>query len=345
MNGRWVVAWLVGVSVLIAVGVSLLPRAGPRELMRHQVELLLAEILPGPVAWKRVEIFLDPPAIRVSELAAGPVAGLPVVLRAESAWLDVAPQPLRRGIVEVRNVRFEQAVIDTAWRPGDAAAEEPGKVAAVANPGGEAPLFDFGIDVEGATVRIEDARVEPPLQMVLSPVAFRLVPGPEGSKLEGSARVVSGGRIEVRGDLEASGGFDLDLRVEDLAWSVLSPYVAFLGAGSGTVSGEIAVRGSRAGWAGAEAELLVREAALALNAMQIDGPFALRATAVPLPGGGAQGELFVDAGQASLVIDEAYRKQAGKPAKLRADFAVDPRGALEVGDFELSIGRREAKSP
>ena len=344
MSGRFVVACLVGISVLVALGISFLPRAGPRELMRHQVELLLAELLPGPVAWKRVEIFLDPPAIRVSELAAGPIAGLPVVLRAEGAWLDVAAQPLRRGIVEVHNVRFEQAVIDTAWRPGEAAAEKPAEVAAVASPEDNAPLFDFGINVEGATVRIEDSRVEPPLQVILSEVAFHLAPSPEGSALAGSARVVPGGRIEVKGALAASGGFELDVGVDDLASSVLQPYLALLGVGSGTVSGEIAVRGSRSGWAGAEAELFVQEAALALNAMQIDGSFGLRVTAVPLQGGGAQGEVFVDADQASLVLEGAYRKEAGKPAKLRADFAVDPQGVLEVGDFELSIGRSEAKA-
>ena len=341
MNGRLIVAFLVGIPLVLAVGATLLPRVGPHEIMRHQVTRLAEEIFPAPVAWDRVEISMDPPEIQIVNVTAGSAETSAFWWRIEIVRLVVVPESLRRGLVRVKEVTLSKAELDVVGGPLNAVGalvaprvrkEDHSDPEAAAD---EKSLFDFALRIEDGTIRVHDTRVDPPEVLVFTKTQLRLDPEAAGSVVKGSARVRPEGRIDAAGRVSLEGDFELNLSVKGLDLAILPRYLAGLQSASGTLSGPISIRGKGGQVSAGTATLRGDPARLALKSLVVDGPLGLEVTLATGPGGAVRGRVTIDANDASLVVEDAYRKAPGTPALAHGDFAIDPEGGFELGGVGL----------
>jgi uncharacterized protein involved in outer membrane biogenesis len=351
VNGRLIVAFLLGIPLVLAVGSTFLPRVGPHEIMRHQVARLAEEILPAPVVWGRVEISMEPPEIQIIDVTAGPAESSAPRWRVENIRLELAPAPLRRGLVRVEEVTLSKVTVEVVRGAGDAVGvpdavpdqeisgeNDPGLV--VATNGEEKSLFDFVLHIEDGTLRVEDTRIDPPEILLFNKIQLRLDPEPGGSVVKGSARVGPEGRIDAVGRFSLDGDFELILSVEGLDLAILPRYLAGLESASGTLSGPISLRGKDGHVSAGKATLRAEQAQLEWESLAVDGPLELAVTLAPGPDGALRGRLAIDAKNASLAVQDAYRKAPGTSASVHGEFAVGPDGGFELGEFDLSIGKK-----
>ena len=358
MDGRWVVGFLIVVPIALAIGASLVPRLGPREIMRHQVGQLLAGVLPQPVDWERIEVSLDPPRLTVQGVTAGVASNGEPLLRAETIVLEVEEDALRRGMVELREaavdgmvLRLEWSGEEWRWIEDDLPETSAPEVAPDASDPGEAPgspasenQDSFRWTIVRSRVWIVDRAVEPPREFEFSGVEAEVQPTRDGAEISGSGSFLGGSfRVNARvsESLEVSGVLD----VEEIDLAPFRPYIPPVSRASGLVSGTFKLDAKTPSDWVAKCDLALREADLQIKNLDLKGDIQLEVTVRPTKPGRADGDFRIGASDAALDMGGIYKKPPGKPADVSGDFQVEAGRKVKIGSFRLSIGNLNTGRP
>ena len=358
VDGRWVVGFLIVVPVALAIGASLVPRLGPREIMRHQVGQLLAGTLPQPVDWERIEVSLDPPRLTVQGGTAGVASNQEPLLRAETISLEVEEDALRRGMVELREAVIEGMVLRLEWSgeewrwieddlPETAA---PGVASAASDPGEDpgSPSFENQDFPRWRIVRsrvwIVDRAVAPPREFAFSEVEAEVQSTRDGADLSGSGNFLGG---SFRGNARVSESRNVTgiLDVEEVDLAPFRPYAPSVSQASGVVSGTFKLDAKTPSDWLAKCDLALRDADLKIKDLDLKGDLQLQMTVRPTKQGRVDGDFRIGASDAALDMGGVYQKPPGKPADVSGDFQVEAGRKVKIGSFRLSIGSSDAGQP
>ena len=358
VDGRWVVAFLIVVPIALAIGASLVPRLGPREIMSHQVNRVLAGFLPQPVEWERVDVSLDPPRLTVQGVTAGAAPNEEPLLRAKTIALEVDADALRRGIVELRQGVVDEMVLrlewsGEEWRWIEDSQREMQKPEVVSDasvlegapppPSSERENFPQWT-IHRSRVWIVDGGVEPPREFEFSEVEAEIRPTQEGVEFSWAGNFLGGsfrGRARGSEAHEFTGG----LEIEDIDLAPFRPYAPPVARAAGRVSGTVKLSGTRSSDWSVDCDLTIREADLRIKTLDLKGRVELQATARPTKRGTVDGDFRIGASDAALDMDGIYKKPPGKSAHVSGDFQIEPERKLKIGSFRLSIGNSDAGRP
>ncbi|MED5262589.1 MAG: hypothetical protein VX574_09365 [Myxococcota bacterium] len=354
VDGRWVVGFLIVVPIALAIGASLVPRLGPREIMRHQVGEFLAGVLPQPVDWERIEVSLDPPRLTVQGVTAGVASNGEPLLRAETIALEVEEDALRRGMVELREVvvdgmvlRLEWSGEEWRWIEDDLPATSAPEVASDASDPGSTPSENRNSPrwtIVRSRVWIVDRAVEPPREFAFSGVEAEVQPTRDGADVSGSGSFLGGsfrGNARVSESREVSGVLD----VEEIDLAPFRPYAPPVSRASGLVSGTFKLDAKTPSDWLAKCDLALRDADLQIKDLDLKGDLQLEVTVRPTKQGRADGDFRIVASDAALDMGGVYKKPPGKPADVSGDFQVEAGRKVKIGSFRLSIGNLDAGRP
>ncbi len=354
MDGRWVVGFLIVVPVALAIGASLVPRLGPREIMRHQVGQLLAGVLPQPVDWERIEVSLDPPRLTVQGVTAGVASNGEPLLRAETIALEVEEDALRRGIVELREVvvdgmalRLEWSGEEWRWIEDDLPETPAPEVASDASdPGTPASENQDALrwKIVRSRVWIVDGGVEPSREFAFSGIEAEVEPTRDGATLSGSGNFLGGsfrGNAQFSESREVSGVLD----VEEVDLAPFRPYAPPVSRASGLVSGTFKLDAKTPSDWVAKCDLALQDADLQIRDLDLKGDIQLEVTVRPTKEGRADGDFRIGASGAALDMGGVYKKPPGKPADVSGDFQVEAGRKVKIGSFRLSIGNLDTGRP
>jgi hypothetical protein len=368
VNGRWVALCIVAIALVVAFVTTLLPRVGPKELIRHQVTLFLEEHLPAPVSWDRVEVSLDPPRIEIFDVSAGRVRNERPLLEAEQVIIEVELDSLRRGIARPRagtlrglflRLDPEADSLRDLFGAGSSSAEaKQVSPAASESAAPKEPPAAIGQDATEAQPNLRWSLLDGEVVVVLA--------GPEGTEapllldlraqfepdpdtgaglFEAHARAGSGGSLALRGQIGASDRGDASLEIAGLEVRPLAEWGDVGGVSKGLATGLISVFFDAGRPERVHVDVEIRAAKMTIENVDLEGRLGLRATLWWQAGGARRGTFEIDAGNAKLDVEGAYAKPVGRPATLRGSFRMDPSGRFGLEDFELSVGPRLVRSP
>jgi len=201
------------------------------------------------------------------------------------------------------------------------------------------------IVVEGATLRLEDAAVEPAVPWELRKIEAKLRgESPEVPvRVEASFELARGGRARVQGSVTLAGKIDLVLTLEDVALAYAAAYLEAGARLAGAVSGTLALEGPARNPRRISARLALRDGDVRLEAITLRGPLRVEAD---LAGGldARSGRFVVDATDAELVFGGSYRKPPGISATVSGRVVSGPGGVLAIDDVKLRVRGREASA-
>lgn len=348
VDGRWVVAFLIVVPIAIAIGASLVPRLGPREFIRHQVDLLLKAHLPSPVGWRRVDVSLDPPRVIVRGVTAGSASGSEPVFRAETVTLEVDPEPLRQGIVELQEVTIEDMALRIEWTgqkwsgfehrdPTTPASSAESNEVVLANNEQSSDKIDKVPEwrIERGRVWIVDRSVEPAREFELSQVKAQIRPHEDRTSMLFDGRFL-GGALVARAQGSLLDAFTMSLDLEDLDLASFGAYAPARVHALGRVSGTVEIVGTGPSQWKVESDLHVREADWSVKSLDLRGDLDVQAEIHSTTEGGVAGVFRIGALGAALEMGDDTKKPPGRLAEVIGDFRIGPDRQLEIGSFRLS---------
>lgn len=357
MDGRWVVAFMLGLAFVLAIGASMLPRVGPHEIMSQQVNLFLDDHLPRPVEWERVDISIDPPRLVVQGVTAGVARNGEPVIRAAKISLEAYPESLRRGMVRLSEVSIDDLALRLEWSgegwrwleereretdPPVAAASQTGSPGAATPPAETFPPPTW--KVEKGRVWIVDQGADPPREFELREVVAEMRPNAGGAVFSASGSVL-GGRIEGHGEGSAADVFAANLDLKNVDLAPLAVYAKAVERATGRVSGSVALEGKGDSSWRIDANLEIQQSDLQVQKLGLKGAVKIRVAVRPAKEGNVRGNFRIDASDAALDMDGIYKKPPGKRAEVSGDFRIDDERQLEIGSFHLSIGGSGEERP
>lgn len=205
------------------------------------------------------------------------------------------------------------------------------------------------IDVDDATIRIEDRTVSPPVVVVLTDgEAHARATDPQTPiRFDTTMRVESGGTITAQGTATTSGAIDAEATLDGVE---AAPLAGYLGAGrsggdaralAGRLGGTVRAQGPIARPEKVEAKLRFDDATIDLESVRLRGRLAVSAN-LSGASGALGGPFEIDATEAELAYGGVFRKPPGTPATTSGTLRARPAGGFEVGDLRVKIKNFEA---
>ena len=346
---------LLAVTILVAVALAVLalwlPRLVQRPEVRERIVSAARDATGRELHYQSLGVGLLPPRLEMvaprldDPGGEAPLGADRVALRI--AWLPLLARKIVVERVDVEGPEITVVRTDAGFtlplRPPEPATPEPPSETPrpAAEKGGGFDLLVRRVHVAGARVTLEDRTLDPVARLRLDQaelqVDVRSLAGDLGFRIDG---LLAGAPFSGSGDRGADGALDLELQIDGLTLAALQPWV-----GGDPLAGvldlQLKGRGTAQRVERLEVEARLADADLAMGDVRIRGPVPLQAE---LSGPPQQlgGPISLDLTQATLAVEESFRKTPGVPARLRGKL-VQEAGSRRLEDLSLELHTLRAR--